>query len=528
MRDFQLPGRSAAYGAQGMAATSHPEATRTALAVLEGGGNAVDAAVAASALLGVVEPAMTGFGGDLFCLVGEAGGEVTALASAGWAPEGASVDACRALGIEEIAQGSPHAVTVPGYVAGIEALLGRHGSRTLDELLRPAIRAAEEGFVVTPRVACDWATAEAHLNANAAARAAYLPGGRAPREGERHELPALARTLRRIAGLGGRDVYAGGIAEAMLETLRGLGGVHTAADFADFRPRWETPIRGRFRGFEIVECPPPGQGVVALLMMQVLDALDLDGLDPSGAERYHLEAEATRIAFALRDRHLADPDHAALPLARILSPAFAAECAGMIDPGRAAAKVDPPLLAPHPDTVYLTVVDRDRTVCSFICSLFDGFGSGLACPETGILFHSRGKAFRLDPGHPNTLVPRKRPMHTIIPGLALKDGEPSIGFGVMGAHYQPVGQAHVLTNMLVYGMDPQAALDHPRAMGYPDGLQVERGVRPGVVEALAGMGHAVRPADGPLGGGQVIRIDRANGVLVGGTDPRKDGVALGH
>ncbi len=527
MRDFHLPGRSAAYGQAGMAATSHPEATLTALDVLRGGGNAIDAAVAASAVLGVVEPQMTGFGGDMFALVAGDDGRVFALASAGAAPAGASLEGLRAEGLTAIASNSAHAVTVPGYVAGIEALVERLGTRSLDELLRPAARLAEEGFLVTPRVAHDWARGAALLAGNDAARAVYLPHGRAPKPGERVALPALARTLKRLMGLGAAGFYGGDAADAMTASLAALGGRHAAADFAGHRAAWVEPIKGDYRGLTVYECPPPGQGVVTLLLLNLLEALNLDGLDPNGAERYHLEAEATKLAFALRDAHLADPEFADVPTDRLLDPALTRDLARRIDRERAMTAVPERLIEPHPDTVYTVVVDRERTVCSFISSIYDGFGSGIVCPETGILFHSRGRAFRLDPAHPNALAPGKRPMHTIIPGMALQDGRPCLGFGVMGGDYQPVGQAHLLGNMLVYGMDPQSALDHPRAMAYPDDLQVERGISPATIEGLEARGHTVREADGALGGGQAILIDRDAGTLVGGSDPRKDGLALG-
>jgi gamma-glutamyltranspeptidase / glutathione hydrolase len=278
----------------------------------------------------------------------------------------------------------------------------------------------------------------------------------------------------------------------------------------------------------VYECPPNGQGIVVLQMLNILERFDLKALGQGTAPRLHLLAEAGRLAFRDRDAALCDPGHADMPVARLLDKAYARALAELIDPERAMAALPPPLLEPHPDTVYLTVVDRDLNAVSFINSIYDGFGSGLVCPETGVLFHSRGRAFRVDPDHPNTVAPGKRPMHTIIPGLAFRGGELWCSFGVMGGDYQPVGQAHLITRMVDDGLDPQAALDAPRVMPYPgDVLQVEAGVDRAARRGLAQRGHRLADTASPLGGGQAIVVDRRRGVLIGGSDPRKDGLALG-
>jgi gamma-glutamyltranspeptidase/glutathione hydrolase len=529
MRDFQRPGRSAAYGENGMAATSHPAATLTALDVLRAGGNAVDAAVAAAAVLAVVEPHMTGIGGDCFVLLAPGGGgQVVALNGSGRAPAAASAERLRAAGVTELAPGSPHCVTVPGAIDAWARLLAAHGSKDLDELLRPAIRYAEDGFVVTPRVADDWALLVPTLQRSAAGRRYYLPGERPPAAGERVRLPALAATLRAIAAGGPDAFYRGPLAAKMVEFLRDCGGWHTAEDFAAAEGAFVAPISAIYRGLEVHECPPNGQGVITLLMLNILAQLELAGLEPDGAERLHLEAEATRLAMRDRDAFLADPAQADMPLGRLLDPAYGRALAALIAPDRALAALPPPGLPAHRDTVYLTVVDRDLTVVSLINSLFEGFGSGLVDPATGVAFHNRGHSFNLDPAHPNAIAPGKRPMHTIIPGLATKDGRAVLGFGVMGGHYQPVGQVHALTGLLDYGLDPQAALDAPRAFASEGVLQVERGVPAASRAGLAARGHQVVLAERPLGGGQMILIDHQRGVLIGGSDPRKDGLALGY
>jgi gamma-glutamyltranspeptidase / glutathione hydrolase len=361
-----------------------------------------------------------------------------------------------------------------------------------------------------------------------AGRAYYLPSGTAPVAGQRVRLPALARTLRRIAEQGRDAFYEGELAERMVAFLQSQGGLHTVDDFATAGGAFVTPIRTSYRGLEVFECPPNGQGVIALQMLNILEGLELAGLDPDGPERLHLEAEATRLAMRDRDACLADPAEVEVPLARLLDKGYAGQLRALIDPERALPVLPAPLGVPHADTVYLTVVDRERNVVSFINSLFEAFGSGLVCPATGVLFHNRGKSFSLEERHPNVIAPGKRPMHTIIPALVQKDGLPVVGFGVMGGHYQPVGQVHVLTNLIDFGQDPQAAIDAPRAFAYGGELQVERGVPAATAETLARLGHRVVPSPKPLGGGQMIVVDHARGVLIGGSDPRKDGIALGY
>jgi gamma-glutamyltranspeptidase / glutathione hydrolase len=527
MRDFQLPGRSTAYATNGMAATSHPLATLTALDVLRAGGNAVDAAIAAVAVQGVVEPHMTGLGGDCFVLYAPAEGGVVALNGSGRAPGAATVERLRGQGVERL-QGTPHAVTVPGAVDAWQRLLEPHGTRSLGELLQPAIALAEGGFPVTPRVARDWAEEAGTLRASPAGVSYYLPNGRPPREGDVHRLPALARTLRRIAEGGAEAFYRGELASRMVASLASFGGLHEESDFDAQAAELVEPIRTTYRGIEVLECPPNGQGVIALLMLGILEGFDIGALDADGPERFHLEAEATRLAYRDRDRLLADPRRAELPLGDLLSKDYAAKLRDSIDPLRAMADLPAPMLEAHPSTVYLTVVDRDRNAVSFINSLYDAFGSGLVCPETGVLFHCRGRAFRLDPAHPNVIAPGKRPMHTIIPGLAFKDGRIWTSFGVKGGDYQPVGHARLLSGMIDHGRDPQAALDAPRAMAYPGPLKLERGIPRRTREGLIARGHEVIEAPDPLGGGQAIVVDHDRGVLIGGSDPRKDGLALGY
>jgi gamma-glutamyltranspeptidase/glutathione hydrolase len=530
MRDFQLPGRSAAHAAEAMVATSHPLATLAALDVLKAGGAAMDAAVAATAVMCVTEPAMTGIGGDCFVLYAPKGGDkVTAYNGSGRAPKAASVEALRAKGVRgELEPQSAHSVTVPGCVQAWERLVADHGRKELGALLEPAIKAAEQGFAVTPRVAYDWANAAEKLKRDPGAREIFLPGGRAPRAGERFRNPRLAATLKKIARGGAKAFYTGDVARDMVKTLNGYGALHTIDDFAATEGEYAEPISTEYRGHAVHECPPNGQGITALLMLNILKGYELGKLNPGGAERMHLEVEATRLAFADRNAYVADPRFGRVPVEELLSAKHSADQRARISRERAMEGVAPVPLPAHNDTIYLCVVDRDRNAVSFINSVFDEFGSGLVAPETGIVLHNRGYSFRMDPKHPNCIAGGKRPMHTIIPGMLTKDGKCRMPFGVMGAHYQPIGHTHLVTNMLDWGMDPQEAIDFPRAHHRDGVVQLERGFPASTAQGLQALGHRAATAGKPIGGGQAIWIDWENGTLVGGSEPRKDGFAAGY
>ena len=526
MRDFQRPGRSMVHGTRGVAATSHPLATVTAIEMLRAGGNAVDAAVAACATQGVVEPQSTGIGGDCFALYAP-GGRVPPIAvnGSGPAPAGLSVEWFQERGIDAIGFESAHAATVPGAVGTWAWLLEEHGTRGLDEVLQPAIRYAEEGFVVHSRVARDWAENTDKLRACEHASANYLPGGQAPKVGDRHRLPQLAETLRLIAKGGADAFYRGPLAEGIAAHLAAHGSLMTADDLAAFAPQAVAPIGTNYRGFDIYECPPNGQGIIALLILNMLEGFDLAGLDPLGPERLHLEAEATRLGYRDRAALIADPDAVAVPAEALLSAEYADAMRRRIDPARAMPAALPPGYPAHGDTVYLTVVDADGNAISFINSLFASFGTGL-CTPTGILLQNRGASFVIDPDHPNRIAGGKRPMHTIIPGMVGQGEHAVMPFGVMGGHFQACGHAHFLTNLIDYGMDPQEALDCPRAFHFGGTLTLETTIAEATAQALAALGHAVAWADAPHGGGQAIWIDRKSGVLSAGSDHRKDGCAL--
>ena len=523
-RDF-FTGRSAVVAERGMAATAHPAATLAALDVLRAGGNAVDAALAAAALLAVVEPQATGLGGDAFVLLARDGKPPVGLNGSGRAPAAATLDWYLERGIAEIAVESPHAVTVPGAVDAWCALHAAYATRPLDELFAPAIRAAREGFLVQPRVAYDWGRLAPKLAGDPVTASRYLPAGRAPAAGERVALPELARTLAAIARAGRCAFYTGRVAADLVERLRALGGLHTLEDFAANAPGWVEPLAVTYRGHEVVELPPNGQGLVAQLMLNVLAGYDLAALGE--ADRIHLLAEATKAAYARRDALIADPARVAVPVARLLSAGEAERIRSRIRMDRAAPPGEAARFV-HGDTTYLAVVDRDRTAVSFINSLFSGFGSGITGPTSGVLLHNRAMGFRLEEGHPNAIAPGKRPLHTIIPALLARDGRSAMAFGVMGGHYQPVGHTQLVTAMLDDGLDPQSALALARSFAVDGELRLEPTIDAAVAADLAGRGHAVRRLDVPLGGGQAIRLDHARGVLIGGSEPRKDGCALGY
>ncbi|MEY4984846.1 MAG: hypothetical protein RIR62_3112 [Pseudomonadota bacterium] len=526
MRDFHTAGRSTVHALNGMVATSHPLAAKVAIDILQAGGTAADAAIAGAVLLGLAEPQMTGIGGDCFVLVKPAGTEqVLALNGSGRAPAALSAQAMRAQGLTAVPLHGVESVTLPGAIDAFCRLAESHGRLGIDRLLAPAIHYAAEGIPVAPRVAFDWAEDEATLQGRA--RDLYLMQGRAPRAGQVFRSPGQAEVLRRIAAKGRAGFYEGEVAEDMVTSLVAAGGCHTLADFAAVQGDWGDPVTGPYRGAEIVEHPPNGQGATAILLARILSQFDLAAMDPLSPERAHLEAEATKLAYDARNRFIADPDRTAR-LDHMLAPETAARLAALIDPRRAMAAAAPLAEAVHRDTVYITVVDRDRMAVSLIYSIFWGFGSGIASDRFGILFQNRGAGFTLQEGHPNEAAGGRRPMHTIIPGMLRQGGRVTMPFGVMGGAYQPAGHVRLVSNMLDFGMDVQAAIDAPRSFAALDGtLQLERGYPQASAARLAEMGHILSVPEKPIGGAQAIVIG-ADGVLTGGSDPRKDGCALGY
>jgi len=531
MRNMELPGRNTVHAANGMAATSHTVSTLAAVNVLQLGGNAMDAAIAAVAVQCVVEPESTGIGGDCFCLYSPEGSDdLIAFNGSGKAPAGATADYFADQGITEIERHSPHSVTVPSAVDAWDRLIRDHGTMDLGDLLQPAIALARDGYAVAPRVASDWAGAADKLAIDSDAAARFLPGGRAPRAGEKHRQPELAETLSKIAEHGRDAFYSGAVAEDMVEKLQSLGGVHTLDDFAAVEGNYVEPIKTDFRGYEVWECPPNGQGVFALLLLNIMSGFETAGVDPLSAERLHLEIEAGRLAYQDRNAFLADPSQAEVPVEWLLSQAHADELRAHIDPERAMADLPPVTFPNHESTVYISVVDKDRNAVSFINTLFNTFGSTRLAPRSGVMLHSRGQGFVLDPAHPNCIAPGKRPLHTIIPGMLVKGGRAVMPFGVMGGQYQAFGHMHLLTKFIDFGFDIQEAMDLPRLFPIPGTREVEAesGIPAETIERLKAMGHNLVEPSKPIGGSQAVWIDWDNGTLTGGSEPRKDGCALGY
>lgn len=526
--DFFSAKRPSTLAPSAMIATSHPLATAAGLDVLSSGGNAVDAALAAVAVQSVVDPLMTGVGGDCFALYAPKGGAVKALNGSGRAPAAATVAAVQASGLTDaIPQTSPHAVTIPGSVSAWCRLHADHGTMPMDRLFQRAINYAENGFPVTPRVALDWAANAGLAAGDEHAAKVFLPKGRAPRTGERMAQPLIGARLREIAAKGAQAFYRGETGASMAAHLKSLGGLHTAEDFYNGcdQAHWVDPISANYRGFDIFECPPNGQGLAALMILRILSKFNL-GPEVSEADRIHLHAEATKLAYYHRDALIGDPAQCEGLADTLLSDAAIEALAKRIrmDKALPPAFWDEP---EHKDTIYLCVVDNEGNAISFINSIFHSFGSTHLDPTTGVLFHSRGASFRLIEGHPNAIGPNKRPMHTIIPGMMLKDGVPVMPFGVMGGQYQAAGHASLLSNVLDRGMDLQAAMDHPRTFSFGGELEIEPGVPDSVRAELRDRGHKLKVADSPIGGSQAIRIDAETGMLSGGSDTRKDGMALG-
>lgn len=530
MRDFELPGRSLAISRNAMAATSHPAATLAALDILRAGGNAMDAAVAACAVQCVVEAGSTGIGGDCFMLYSQGGStDILAYNGSGRTPAAATLDWYAKAGITTLERHSPHAVTVPGAVEAWARLVKDHGKLPLSEIFQPAIALAREGYAITPRVAYDLAAQHDTLIRDANAAATFLVEGQPPKAGSVQYQPGLAATLEAIGREGPEVFYRGEIASEMVAHLNAAGGLHSREDFAAAQGEYVKPISANFRGRTVYECPPNGQGIIALMIMKILERFQPKG-GPLAVENLHIELEATRLAYAARDRLVADMAQAQVPVELLLSDKLADELAAAIDPARA---TDPlPVIpggAEHSDTVYICVVDKDRNAVSFINSIFSPYGSGLMTRNSGVLFHNRGQSFVLKQGHPNAVAPRKRPMHTIIPGMVAENGRVVMPFGVMGGHYQAMGHAHFLAKLFDHGLDLQEAIDLPRLFPLPGTatVEVEGRLRESVGPALAARGFDVQPPKTPMGGAQAIWIDWEKGTLTGGSDPRKDGCALG-
>ncbi|GMV95869.1 MAG: gamma-glutamyltransferase [Phycisphaerae bacterium] len=533
--------RSVAVGIHGMVATSQPLAVLAGLDILKMGGNAIDAAIAVNAVLGVVEPASCGIGGDLFALVWDAKTKkLHGLNASGRSPYAATRALFEGKGLKFIPERGPLSWSVPGCVDGWEMLRGRFGTMTFEQLLAPAIEAAENGFAVTEVIAGEWRGAESLLSDSPDAARTFLKEGRAPRAGEVFSNLFLARTYRLIADRGRDAFYKGDVARRIVAFSEANGGLFTRRDFEEHASSWIEPVGTNYRGYDVWELPPNGQGIAVLQMLNLLEPFDLKGMGHNSAEHLHLFIEAKKLVYADRARYYADPEvEKGLPIAELISKEYARKRLTLFNPEQAALEV-PAGEVSRADTVYLTVVDKDRNVVSLIQSNYFGFGSGLVPGDLGFALQNRGCLFALDANHPNRLEPHKRPFQTIIPAMVTRDGRPWLSFGVMGGDMQPQGHVQVLCNMIDFGMNVQEAGDAARVQHHgsstPTGevmtdggrVTVESGVSDPVVAALRARGHRVSRARSGFGGYQGIRIDWENGVLLGGSEPRKDGCAMGY
>ena len=522
-----LGGRSTVFSTKGAVACEHPSAALAGMHVLDAGGTAADACVAMAACMAVLAPMATGMGGDAFLLFYEAEtGRILGANGSGRAPKAATIEKLRERGLEEMPERGGPTITVPGAVRLWEDAVASLGNLPLARLLEPAWELAENGYPVSEVFARYWEVGEDLLLRNEAASRTLLLEGRAPRPGEVFLQPDLAATLSAVAEGGADAFYNGEIARSIARAAQEAGGYLSEEDLAEHESTWVDPISTDYRGVQIHEIPPPGQGIAALEMLNILEGFDMGALDPVSADRIHLEVEAKKLAFEDLDTKVGDPDFSEIPTGRLISKEYAATLREHISPDRASGVVAEPALGE--DTTYLCAVDAGGNGCSFINSLYMGFGSGVVAEGTGVCLQNRGNSFRLQEGHPNALEPGKRPLHTIIPGLATKDGALWTTFGVMGGPMQPQGHAQLLSNLIDHNMSPQDAVDHPRHFHQGDILLVEGRVPEGEVERLRSMGHNVEVGENyvvPTGGAQLIRV-LEDGVRACGSDPRKDGCAL--
>jgi gamma-glutamyltranspeptidase/glutathione hydrolase len=525
--------RSMVITRQGIVATSQTLASQAGAQVLARGGSAVDAAIAANAVMSVVEPMSCGIGGDLFAVYWDAGsGALTGLNASGWAPKGLTIQFLRDKNFSSMPEQDIHSVTVPGCVDGWEKLHKRFGRLPWAELFQPAIYYANHGFPVTELIHEAWRALVPKLKSDEAGRGTFLPGDAAPGVGQVFRNPDLAKTLQLVAEGGAATFYRGAITKAILEVSELYGGTLAASDFAEFQSEWVNPISSEYRGWKIYELPPNGQGVAALEMLNIMETFQLPKMDPLSPDPFHIKIEAQKLAYQDLARFVADPRFAKIPLAGMLSKKYAADRAALINPARARCDVapgDPPLGAG--DTIYLSVVDRDGNIVSLIQSLYRGFGSGVSVRGKGFHLHNRGALFTLDPNHPNALAPRKRPFHTIIPAF-MEKGNVHIGFGIMGGLNQAQAHAQFVSNIVDHGMNIQAALEAPRFTKLEFGgceVSIEGRVPPEARQSLVDKGHKLTVLgayDDTVGGGQAVIHDSAAAVNYGASSPRKDGAAV--
>ena len=534
--------RSEVIAPQGMAATSQPLATQIAIDILKSGGSAVDAAIAANAALGLMEPTGCGIGGDLFAIVWDSKTQkLHGLNASGRSPQALTLDHFKEQGLKTVPPYGPLPVTVPGCVDGWFELHQKFGRLPLKKILAPAIRYAREGFPVSELIAYYWSLSVPAREKWAGFRETFMPGGRTPGKGELFKNPGLAGTYEKIAR-GGRDAfYQGEVAQKIAGCVQGAGGFISVQDLAGHRSEWVEPVSTHYRGYDVWELPPNGQGIAALQILNILEGYDIKSMGFGSAEYLHLFIEAKKLAFEDGARYYADPDFNKIPVPELISKEYAAARRSLIDLERASLRFEPGDPKPQAgETIYLTVADQDGNMVSLIQSNYRGMGCGLCPPGLGFGLQDRGELFNLEPGHFNSYEPQKRPFHTIIPAFITRDGRPWISFGVMGGSMQPQGHVQIVVNLIDFGMNLQEAGDAPRVRhdgsSEPTGgrmtdggwVDLETGFDYAAVRRLMAMGHRVRLSEDGYGGYQAILHDAANGVYIGASESRKDGQAAGY
>ena len=527
IRNFQTSGRSTVLSNIGMVATSHSLASSVGIDILKKGGNAIDSAIAMALMLPLCEPQSTGLFGDVFCIVKKKeNSEFIGLNGSGKSPSAIDENKACLLKKRKLPETGVLSITLPGAMKAFESLHKNYSLLDLEELCQPAIHYAKTGVVVSPRVALDWQTSLNNLKGTS--QKFYTKSGNAYQIGDVFLAPQQAFVLEKFAKYGAKGFYEGEVAKDLISSLNKLGGVHTFDDLKNVSCEYVDPIIIDYEKHALVELPPNGQGVTAFLIKKMLDRLNISNFDPSSAERVHLEAEVVKIAYNIRNKYIGDPNFYDFELKHFCSDEFIEKYLNQIDLNKANNEINTKWENHHRDTVYLTVIDKNRQMVSLIFSIFNSFGSGYASEKFGLLFHNRGAGFTLESGHPNELVGNKRPLHTIIPAFLKKDDEFIMPFGVMGGQYQANGHARLVSNVIDYGMDIQTAIDFPRSFPENGYLKLEEGYTDKIAKDLEKMGHKILRPDQPVGGAQAIIYDMKNDILIGGSDPRKDGCALGY
>ncbi len=528
MRELSFPGRSNVLAQNGMVATSNPLSSIEAINILQKGGNAVDAAIAASAVQSVVCPSATGLGGDCFAIISLNGKKPIAVNGSGTAPKKANLDFFIKNEINKIGLTSPHSVTIPGSVHAWCSMHEKYGSLDLEEILKGAENYARNGFPVYEVEAQSWQEKENFLIKNQNSKELFLKNNKSYKFGEKFKNIPLSNTLKLIAKKNINGFYNSEITKDMVKSLNELGGLHTEEDFHSQDTIFSSTISNVYKNLKIHQCPLNGPGIVVLLMMAINEKLNSSQYQSYSFERYHLQAEITKVCYEIKETVLGDPGFNDINYEELLGDKSVKKLCKKINMSNIYTSKNL-FVTSNPETVYLSVVDRDLNAVSFINSICHGFGSCISTKNSGILFQNRGVNFRLEENHPNGIKGGKRPLHTIIPGLLTnQNNETILSYGVMGGQYQPIGQSHVLQNIIDYNMSIQEALDLPRAFALDGELKVEKSLDPKIVESLKSIGHKVKTMKNAIGGGQCIKIDRKNGILIGGSDSRKDGMAIGY